>query len=128
MLHHVEINASDLLVTREFYDALLPDLGYELYQEWPLGFSYKYGATYLVFVQTEAAFIHSGYHRKATGLNHLAFHAESRRQVDELTDKMRRRNARMLYKDRHPYAGGPQYYALFVEGPDRLKIEIVAPE
>ncbi|TWT16143.1 VOC family protein [Planomicrobium sp. CPCC 101079] len=128
MLHHVEINASNLPATREFYDDLLPDLGYELYQEWPRGFSYKHSSTYLVFVQTENEFLHNGYNRKATGLNHLAFHAKSRQQVDELTGKMRRKCVKVLYEDRHPFAGGSHYYALFIEGPDRLKIEIVAPE
>lgn len=128
MLHHVEINASDLRATREFYDVLLPELGYTIHQEWPQGFSYKYGSTYLVFVQTEKEFLHKGFHRKATGLNHLAFHAESRMQVDELTGKLKGMGVKVLYEDRHPYAGGSHYYALFVEGPDRLKIEIVAPE
>jgi len=128
LLHHVEINTSDLLKAREFYDALLPELGYRLYQEWPLGFSYKHGSTYIVFVQTEKEFLHNEFHRKATGLNHLAFYARSRQQVDELTVKMKREKVRILYEDRHPYAGGHQTYALFIEGPDRLKIEIVAPE
>lgn len=128
MLHHVEINVADLQTTRKFYDALLPDLGYKLYQEWPEGFSYRHEAAYIVFVQTEKAFLHKGYHRKAIGLNHLAFHAEFRNQVDKLTEKMRRNGVRILYEDRHPYAGGPDYYALFIEDPDRLKIEIAAPE
>lgn len=128
MLHHVEINVADLQTTRKFYDALLPDLGYKLYQEWPEGFSYRHGAAYIVFVQTEKAFLHKPYHRKAIGLNHLAFHAASRNQVDELTEKMSRNGVRILYEDRHPYAGGPNYYALFIEDPDRLKIEIAAPE
>lgn len=30
------------------------------------------------------------------------------------------------YEDRHPYAGGPDYYAVFFEDPDRMKVEIVA--
>ncbi|MDN7245026.1 VOC family protein [Planococcus shenhongbingii] len=128
MLHHVEINVSDLDASRKFYSALLSELGYVEYQNWPLGFSYKSGSAYLVFVQTEMHYLQLPYHRKATGLNHLAFHAESRGKVDSLTEKMRRLGVQILYEDRHPYAGGPEHYAVFMEDPDRLKIEIAAAE
>ncbi|KHF36765.1 hypothetical protein CM49_01071 [Paenibacillus sp. P1XP2] len=73
MLHHVEINVSELGRSREFWEWFLTRLGYELYQDWDQGFSFKHGKTYLVFVQTEERFLDAPYHRKATGLNHLAF-------------------------------------------------------
>ena len=128
MLHHVEMNVSNLKESRSFYDFLLPELGYTLYQEWEKGFSYIYDATYLVFVQTEEKYAETAYHRGRTGLNHLAFHGESRKQVDDLTKQLINRGITILYKDRHPYAGGSQYYAVFFEDPDRFKLEIVAPE
>lgn len=127
MLHHVEINVSNLKKTRSFYDFLLPKLGYELYQQWEQGFSYKVNHTYLVFVQTEERHADVAFHRGRTGLNHLAFHGDSRSQVDELTEELINRGVNILYKDRHPYAGGNQTYAVFFEDPDRLKLEIVAP-
>ena len=128
MLHHVEINVSNLKTTRTYYDNLLPLLGYEIYQEWPQGVSYKYGETYIVFVQTEEKHLEATYHRSRTGLNHLAFHAKSRRQVDDITDMLENQGIKILYKDRHPYAGGEHYYAVFFEDPDRIKLEIVAPQ
>lgn len=65
--------------------------------------------------------------REAPGPNHLAFHGESREQIDELTAGVRERDdASLLYGDRHPYAGG--YYALYCEGPEGAKVEVVAPE
>lgn len=33
----------------------------------------------------------------------------------------------LLYEDRYPYAGGPGYYAMYGEDPDRIKVEVVAP-
>lgn len=126
MLHHIELNVSNLAESKSFYTELLPPLGYTLFQEWGNGFSYKSGPTYIVFVQTDERFLQTPYHRKETGLNHLAFHADSRAQVDEMTKKMRQWGARVLYEDLHPYAGGPDTYAVFLEGPDRLKIEIAA--
>lgn len=128
MLHHVEINVSNLEISRAYYDNLLPLLGYKMYQEWPQGFSFKYDETYIVFVQTEEKHLEAPYHRGRTGLNHLAFHAQSRKQVDEITSMLENKGTKILYKDRHPYAGGENYYAVFFEDPDRIKLEIVAPQ
>jgi len=128
MLHHVEIYVSNLEKSRNFYQFLLPQLGYELYQEWPQGFSYIKEQTYLVFVQTEMKYLEHSYHRGHTGLNHLAFHAKSKEQVDQLTLALKERQVSILYTDRHPYAGGNDYYAVFFEDPDRVKLEVVAPK
>ncbi|WP_416145460.1 VOC family protein [Planococcus koreensis] len=126
MIHHIELNVSDLKKSREFYAALLPELGYSIYQEWPEGFSYRNGHSYVVFVQTAENFLSRPYHRKAPGLNHLAFHAAAPAVVDRLAGKMRGLGVSMLYEDRYPYAGGPHHYAVFMEDPDRMKIEIAA--
>ena len=67
------------------------------------------------------------YHRCGVGLNHLAFHAESRDEVDEMTEKLNHRGIKILYEDRRPFAGGEDYYAVFFEDPDRIKVEFVAP-
>lgn len=128
MLHHVEINVSNLKTSRAFYDSLLPKLGYSLFQEWEKGFSYKFGTTYLVFVQTIEKHLSSTYHRGQTGLNHLAFHAKSRQDVDEMTNMLKALGTTILYEDKHPFAAGDTYYAVFFEDPDRLKLEIVAPD
>lgn len=128
MLHHIELNVSDLKASRKFYDLLFPLLGYTIYQEWAEGFSYKQGTVYVVFVQTADRFLESEFHRKAAGLNHLAFHAPSTLEVDAITEKMQQSGVDILYQDRHPNAGGNGTYAVFMEDPDRLKIEITASE
>ncbi|WP_233096148.1 VOC family protein [Alicyclobacillus sp. SO9] len=127
-LHHVEVNVSHLESSIQFWGWLLDYLGYQLYQEWSQGQSWKKGNTYIVFVQTVQRHLETGYHRKRTGLNHLAFHAESREEVDELTQVLRTRGIPILYESSHPYAGGPEHYAVFFEDPDRIKVELVAPE
>ena len=127
LVHHIEIYVSDLTRSTEFWGWLLEALSYEFYQEWDLGRSWKLGDTYLVFVQTEERFQDPPYHRCRTGLNHLAFHALSRTHVDEVTQELKARGIPILYSDRHPYAGGEDYYAVFFEDPDRMKVELVAP-
>lgn len=125
-LHHIEIYVSDLNATKQFWGWLLTEIGYKQRNEWPEGITYILEDSYIVFVQTEQAFLDIPYHRKRTGLNHLAFHVESRKKVDELTDALKKRDVSILYTDRHPYAGGKDYYAVFFEDPDRIKVELVA--
>lgn len=127
LLHHVELYVSDLPTSITFWGWLLEELGYEPFQEWESGKSWKLGETYLVFVQADEEFLDIPYHRRRVGLNHLAFHAASRQHVDELTRKLEEKGVSILYPERHPYAGGENYYAVYFEDPDRIKIEIVAP-
>lgn len=127
LLHHVELYVSDLECSREFWEWFLGQVGYVAFQQWDEGVSFRRGQTYLVFVQTSDEHLQPAYHRRRTGLNHLAFHAPSRRAVDEMTEALRRRGITILYEDRHPYAAGPDYYAVFFEDPDRIKVEYVAP-
>lgn len=125
MLHHVEIYVSNLETSRTFYDFLLTKLGYSLYQEWEEGLSYKKAEQYLVFVQTPEDFLEAGYHRCRTGLNHLAFHAGTPDDVDQWRKEFLTRRVKLLYDDRYPHAGGLDHYALYLEDPDGIKIELV---
>ena len=84
LIHHIEINVSDLTASKQFWSWLLEKLGFSKYQEWEQGFSYKEDDTYIVFVQTAERFLDGSYHRGRTGLNHLAFAVDTKHQVDEL--------------------------------------------
>ncbi|WP_372479415.1 VOC family protein [Halomicrobium sp. HM KBTZ05] len=124
-IHHVELCSADLEQSMKFWDWLLGELGYELESEWEDGRSWRRAATYIVLKQATKA--EPPFDRTAPGANHLAFHARSREQVDELTDAVRQRDdSAVLYDEQHPYAGG--YYALYCENPDGMKVEIVGPE
>ncbi|WP_335869385.1 VOC family protein [Bacillus sp. 2205SS5-2] len=126
-MHHVELYVSNLKSSEAFWGWFLAELGYSKYQKWDKGVSFKLDETYLVFVEVNEKYIDPPYHRCRVGLNHLAFHAESREQVDEITQKLLDKDHRILYQDRHPFAGGDEYYAVFFEDPDRMKVELVAP-
>ncbi len=127
-LHHVEVNVSDLRRSTKFWGWFLELLGYRPYQKWSKGRSWRLGNTYLVLVQTEKKFLAVTYHRGRVGLNHLAFHANSRGHVDEVTRRLERKGVRILYPESHPHAGGKEHYAVYFEDPDRIKVELVAPD
>lgn len=127
-IHHIELYVSNLKNTTYFWSWFLEELGYTLFQKWDNGQSWKLEDTYLVFVQTDEKFLTAPYHRRQVGLNHLAFWADSRQEVDLMTDKLRKKGIPILYADQHPFAGGKEHYAVFFEDPDRIKVEFVAPE
>ena len=57
----------------------------------------------------------------------MAFKVKSREAVDALRRYCVENNIRSLYDEKYPFAnGGTEYYALFVEDPDRIKVELVA--
>lgn len=125
-LHHVELWVPDLTRAVASWGWLLGELGYELYQEWPDGQSWRAGATYIVVEQSPArtAFRHD---RHRPGLNHLAFHVADSVRVEELVTQAPAHGWRLLFADRHPYAGGDQHYAAYLENADGYEAELVAP-
>lgn len=123
-LHHVELTVPDLDAALECWGWLLGELGYEPKNDWDGGRSWIRGSTYLVVT---AATEEGAVTRRAPGLDHLAFHAASRDQVDRITDGVRERGATsLLYEDQHPYAGG--YYAVYFEDPSGITVEVVGPD
>ncbi len=128
LLHHIELYVTDLPKSVTFWGWLLEELGYEAFQEWEQGKSWKLGEAYIVFVQVEEKYRHTPYHRKQVGLNHLAFHAASKAHVDDMTSRLRARQVPILYETKHPFSGGCDHYAVYFEDPDRIKVELVAPK
>lgn len=128
MLHHVELYVSDLERSIGFWEPFMAKLGYES-ERWSEGMNFFAGESdpYLCLLQAPKDHLAAGYHRKRVGLNHLAFKAASRRQVDEIRAWLRQAGHTLLYDERYPFATAPDYYAVYCEDPDRIKLEVVAP-
>jgi catechol 2,3-dioxygenase-like lactoylglutathione lyase family enzyme len=125
-LHHVEIWVPDLGRAIGSWSGLLESLGYSLFQEFTGGVSYRLGPTYIVLEQSKAL-TSSEHDRCRPGLNHLAFHVESRALVDELTAKAQASGWTLMFADRHPHAGGPDHYAAYLENEDGFEVELAGP-
>jgi catechol 2,3-dioxygenase-like lactoylglutathione lyase family enzyme len=130
MLHHVEIYVSNLDASHAFWASILAKIGYEVSAHWEDGFTLSNcNDAYLTFVQVAEKYDSHPYHRCGAGLNHLAFAVKSRNAVDALRQYCIESNVRILYDEKYPFAnGGKHYYALFVEDPDRIKVEFVAAD
>lgn len=64
--------------------------------------------------------------RLRPGLNHLAFHAGGRQRVDALAASAPSRGWRLLFADKHPYAGGEDHYAAYLANTDGYEVELIA--
>ncbi|MEG8034716.1 glyoxalase/bleomycin resistance protein/dioxygenase superfamily protein [Curtobacterium sp. PhB142] len=122
-LHHVELRTAHLDTASRAWGWLLGELGYTPFQEWPAGRSWRLGDVYLVL---EAAPLDGAHDRRRPGLSHLAFHAGDAGQVEQLWTDAPAHGWTRLYEDRHPYAGGPDHRAAFLEDAERFKVELVA--
>ena len=124
-LHHVELQVSDLEASLGPWAWLFDALGYTPYQEWSGGRSWRHGSTYIVLGDAPRD---GTYDRRFPGLNHLAFHSGTRQNVDRLWQEAPENGWNQLYVDRHPWAGGDEHYAAFLENVERFKVELVAAD
>jgi catechol 2,3-dioxygenase-like lactoylglutathione lyase family enzyme len=83
-IHHVELWVPDIDRAAAQWGWLLTELGYQPFQEWTGGCSWRLADTYIVIEQSPDM-LAEPHDRKRPGLNHLAFHAGDQAQVDALT-------------------------------------------
>ena len=124
-LHHVEIWVDDLAQARRTLGWLFEELGYVLSGEWTEGASYQGAGEYLVIERGPD--VSAGAHdRLLPGLNHLAFRAGSRADVDGLSTAAQAVGFTLLFAEKHPFAGGRNHYAAYLEAPNGFEVELVA--
>jgi catechol 2,3-dioxygenase-like lactoylglutathione lyase family enzyme len=123
-LSHVEINVGDYAKSIRFYDTVLIPLGWERFVCSKTHTVYCDGFMKLILSPSEEKFRKDGFHRKRIGLNHLAFYAQSKANVDAyFRDVLKASGIPSLYQDGAD--GNDDYYSILFEDPDRMKIEIV---
>ncbi|WP_115918571.1 VOC family protein [Microbacterium sp. 1154] len=125
--HHVEVWVADPGVARTEWGWLLTQLGFERTAEWSEGESWAAGGAYLSLT-TSPNLSRPDHDRRAPGVNHLAFRAGSRAQVDAIMAAASEHGWQPLYQERYPFAGGPQHYAGWMQNSSGFKAEIVADD
>jgi catechol 2,3-dioxygenase-like lactoylglutathione lyase family enzyme len=125
-LYHIQVNVSKGARSFPFYRALLTYLEWRRVHEDAQALAYSDGRTDLWLIEAEAQHSGFGFHRKRTGINHLAFRVESRGAVDRFAREfLQPRGLAALYDTPREFPEyAPEYYAVFFEDPDRLKLEI----
>jgi len=124
-LHHIELWVPDLAAARHSWGWLLTELGWTVSDLGATTFEAQHGDVYL-FVEQSPALSTGTHDRLAPGVNHLAFHAGTRAHVDAMVAAAPEHGWTLLFPDRHPYAGGPQHYAAYLENGAGYEVELVA--
>ncbi|MDA8062958.1 MAG: GNAT family N-acetyltransferase [Actinomycetota bacterium] len=124
-VHHIELWVADLAAAAERWGWLLGALGYQPYQDWPAGRTWRLADHYVV-LERSPALSDPDHDRCRAGLNHLALHAGSRTELDALVAAAAEHGWSLLFADRHPFAGGPVHYAAYLEDEDGFEVELVA--
>ncbi|MFE3387776.1 trifunctional class I SAM-dependent methyltransferase/NUDIX hydrolase/VOC family protein [Streptomyces anulatus] len=124
-VHHIELWVADLAEAERGWGWLLGRLGHVPYQHWAHGRSWRRGDTYVVLEQSPDLAA-GGHDRRRPGLNHLAFHVGDRAALDALVAEAPAYGWRLLFPDRHPYAGGEGHHAAYLEDPAGYEVELVA--
>ena len=122
----MQLNASNFEKSKIFYSEMFEILGWKKFMEEENVISWINGDFSFWLNETEPEFKKNKFHRKNTGLNHIAFIVNSKEEVDEFYNKfLSNKKNIILYDTPKKYPEyGDKYYAVFFEDPDRIKIEV----
>jgi glyoxylase I family protein len=129
-LSHLDLTVADLPRSVDFYDRVLRRLGYRRLDDVGAGapcwsVSDPSGGSFTIALKPALPENRTTAHdRYAPGLHHLAFHADSRKDVDEFHRFLRGIGATVLDPPAE-YGYTPGYYAVFFTDPDGIKLEVV---
>ncbi len=126
-IQHIEINVSDLDRSKVFYEELLAWMDYSRILDEEEVVGWGNGDVQVFLVTCEEDFRETGFHRMRVGLNHVAFRAELKEDVDRFYQQfLVPKKVPVLYGGPREYPEyGPSHYAVYFEDPDRIKLEFV---
>ena len=129
-LEHIILNISKPEISFPFYEDFFGYFEYKFIakkKDDHIAFRKKGTADFWI-VATDAKYASSGFHRKNIGINHFAFHVNSKEEVDRFVEKfLKPKNIPTLYHTPKPFPQyTPDYYAVFFEDPDRIKLEVAS--
>lgn len=125
LIHHIDLNASDLAVSKRVYALLLNALGYTCVRdddecEWDIRAPQGFASIGLKQARVAAA-----HERYAPGIHHLAWSVDSREEVDRIHALLRDADVRILDAPALYPEYSADYYAVFFEDPDGIKLEVL---
>ena len=130
LIHHLDLTVKDPWASRAFYDAVLRFMGYRLVREDERGFDWELttqggGFSSIGLMKAEGPGLVRVHDRYGPGLHHVAWHADSRIDVDNLHRLLIEIGATVLDPPADYPAYGNGYYAVFFADPDGIKLEFV---
>ena len=128
-IHHLDLTVRDPKASRAFYAAVLGFMGYREVADHDRGYDYDLatpdGFCSIGIMKAQGPNAAHAHDRYSPGLHHVAWTAQSRKDVDRLHDLLKAIGAEVLDAPADYPRYGPGYYAVFFADPDGLKLEFV---
>lgn len=123
---HLTIYVHDAPYSFTFYEKLFGYLGFKVVFNQDRIFAFTKDGFSFWFEEANELFQKYGYHRKRIGLNHIAFYVNSKEDVDKFNKEF------LVPYTIKPLYGSPKnfpeyskdYYAVYFEDPNRIKLEV----
>jgi catechol 2,3-dioxygenase-like lactoylglutathione lyase family enzyme len=120
---HVILTVRDMRRSRQFYTALLPQLGLTCVVDTPEYLYYVGGRTALGLKPSAPELKDAPFVQTRCGLHHLCFRARSREDVDSVHELLIDISAKVVHAPKE--AGWvPGYYSVLFEDPDGIRLEL----
>jgi len=125
MLHHLALTASDLSRSGEFYGAILAELGYRQTHSYPHVVVWEGPDPEILIYAARDQQRANRHQTYDPGFHHAAFRVDSRQVVERVGQIAQQLGARMLETARLFPQYSSNYFAVFFEDPDGLKLEVM---
>jgi len=134
IIDHIQITVKDIKVAEEFYDKFLPILGFDIDTKVSaiikehdfLVVEYTHPLLAFAITSPREIFKNDTINRRKPGsLHHLAFQAESRNEVDEIHEQLKKIGANIVNEPSLHPEYGDNYYAVYFKDTEGIKYEIV---
>ena len=124
-IDHIYLAVSDFARSEAFYDAIMRALGQHKGDKVIAGEPHAHYLGPQFQLTLRPAKTRKPHDPYAPGLHHLCFQVEAAADVDLCFDKLRALGIEVSEPRRYPEYH-PEYYAIFFEDPDSIRLEIVA--
>lgn len=126
MIGHLGLNVGDLAAAKSYYDRFMPLLGFEPFIHDDTQVSYRpAGGKAGTFLFLYPALSRGTYDRQRTGLQHLAFMVQTRRDVHRAYESAVELGSEIVIAPREFPEYPPPYFATFWLDPDGFMLEAV---
>ena len=125
LIDHIMINTNDFDKALEFYNWLMPKMGYKKgkYNEFesrPRRMDWSGKLSGMLICETEGKFRKDAFDKHRIGLREIAFFVEKKETVDEIGRGVEKHGGKIIDA---PYNYGDSYVTFFTD-PDGIKLEV----
>ncbi len=128
LVHHIELWVRDFDSGVASWGWLFQRLGWRIGRVWEHGCAWASPDGPYIVIESGPDLRWMPHDRRSPGMNHLAFEVLDRATVDRIVADGPLHGWQLMFPDRHPFAGGPDHYAAYMENGEGFEVEIVSAQ